>query len=508
MKKVNLLFITLFSLPIYADQSNDNPLHRRVAAVQNNYIKASNTAHGDSFGYSVAVSQNTMVIGAYFEDSSATGINGNQSNNTAPTSGAVYVFIRDGESWIQEAYIKASNTNAGDYFGYSVAIDGDTLLVGAVGEDSAAMGINGDESSNSLSQSGAVYVFTRTAGVWSQEAYIKASNTGSNDYFGYRVAINGNQAIVAAMLEDSDGMGVNGVQANNNSPDSGAAYLFVRSGTDWTQEAYLKAFNTETGDYFGSDVAIEGNWILVGAQGESSGSTGLDGDQSDNSLSMSGAAYLYEKINGQWINKHYLKASNTGAGDAFGYAVAFSESRLVIGANNEDGDGSGVNPAENDLSRNSGAAYVYELLNGVWGFTTYLKAHSNDRDASFGIDVDVAGSTLVVGSYFEDSGATGINGNPANDDALDSGAAYTYYLNSQGNWETKDYIKASNTDAGDNFAEKVALTLTTLIVGADKEQSAAIGIGGDESDNSTIDAGAAYVFDLNYDLIFKSGFDD
>ena len=125
----------------------------------------------------MAVSGDTVVVGAPWEDSSATGVDGNQSDNSAPDAGAAYVFVRTGMSWSQEAYLKASNTDADDRFGLSVAVSGDTVVVGAWLEDSSATGVNGDQSDNSAFRSGAAYVFVRSGTSWSQEAYLKASNT-------------------------------------------------------------------------------------------------------------------------------------------------------------------------------------------------------------------------------------------------------------------------------------------------------------------------------------------
>ena len=127
------------------------------------YLKASNTDADDWFGYSVAVSGDTVVVGAYLEASSATGVNGDGSDNSANNAGAAYIFGRSGGVWSQQAYLKASNTAAGDLFGVSVAISGDTVVVGASGEDSSATGVNGDGSDNSASYAGAAYVFESSA---------------------------------------------------------------------------------------------------------------------------------------------------------------------------------------------------------------------------------------------------------------------------------------------------------------------------------------------------------
>jgi hypothetical protein len=194
------------------------------------YIKASNTGHyigyGDSFGSSVSLSGDTLAVGARGEDSNATGINGNEDDNSADNSGAVYVFTRAGMTWTQQAYIKASNTNGSDAFGSSVSLSGDTLAVGAVGEASNATGINGNEADNNARYSGAVYVFTRAGTTWTQQAYIKASNTNVEDYFGSSVSLSGDTLAVAAPFEASNATGINGNEADNNAPYAGAVYVW------------------------------------------------------------------------------------------------------------------------------------------------------------------------------------------------------------------------------------------------------------------------------------------
>jgi len=264
---------------------------------QQAYVKASNTGNSDAFGYSVSVSGDTVVIGANGEDSNATGVNGDESDNSASESGAAYVFVRSGTNWSQQAYLKASNADPGDYFGYSVAVSGDTVVVGAIWEDSNAIDGPGD---NNAFDAGAAYVFVRSGTNWSQQAYLKASNAGVSDvfpdYFGYSVAVSGDTIVVGAIGEDSMATGVNGNQTNNFAGNSGAAYVFVRTGTSWSQQAYLKASNTGGDDWFGNAVAVSGGTVLVGALQEDSSATGVNGDGSDNYTPDSGAAYIFTGV--------------------------------------------------------------------------------------------------------------------------------------------------------------------------------------------------------------------
>ena len=191
----------------------------------------------------------------------------------------------------QQAYVKASNTGAGDNFGWSIAVSGDTVVVGATGEASAATGVDGDQADNSATNAGAAYVFVRTGASWTQQAYLKASNTGAGDEFGGSVAVSGATVVVGAWLEDSAATGVGGSQDDNSATNAGAAYVFVRSGASWTQQAYLKASNTNAFDYFGRSVAVSGDTVVVGASREASAATGVGGNQLDNTASLAGAAY-------------------------------------------------------------------------------------------------------------------------------------------------------------------------------------------------------------------------
>ncbi len=463
---------------------------------QEAYVKASNTGRDDAFGFSVALSGDTAVVGAPNEDSNATGFGGNQGSNAAMDAGAVYVFVRENGLWTQQAYLKASNTNTEDDFGFSVDLEGDTLVVGAPDEASSASMINGNEADNTFASAGAAYVFTRDAeGFWTQEAYLKASNTGLGDQFGYSVRLSGNTIVVGAPFEDSNVGGINGDGGNNSFSSSGAAYVFVRSGAGvWTQQAYLKASNPDTSDNFGRTVDVAVDTVVVGAPAEDSSASGVNGNGSNNSLSNAGAAYVFNRAGTAWTQQAYLKASNPMVLGQFGMAVAVSGDRLVVGAPTEAGGGTGVNGGTGEAPRmNSGAAYAFLRIGGVWSQEAYIKASNTEAFDEFGHALALEGSVLAVTARLEDSAAVGVGGDQADNNALSAGAVYLFERGVS-EWTQRTYLKASNTDAGDEFGTSVAIAGETLIVGASKEDSGATGINGGELANNSSAAGAAYVF--------------
>jgi hypothetical protein len=341
---------------IDGDQVNNSSLHAGAVYVftregmvweQQAYIKASNIdiwttgesePDQDHFGEGVAIYGDTLAVGAPFEDSAASGINGNQADNSLYVSGAVYVFTREGTEWSQQAYIKASNPDVGDGFGFSVALDEDTLAVGAYSEDSAATGIDGDQADNSLA-SGAVYVFTREGTQWSQQAYVKTSNPGEYDNFAY-VALSGDTLAVGAPFEDSAASGINGDQANNSLHGSGAVYVFTREGTQWSQQAYIKASNPREDSAFGIAIALSGDTLVLGGRRE--------------------AVYVFTREGTVWSQQDFIKASNANYEDGFGGNVALSGDTLAVGAQGEDSAATGIDGDQmNDGAVDSGAAYVY-----------------------------------------------------------------------------------------------------------------------------------------------------
>jgi len=435
------------------------------AFAQQSYQKASNASSLDLFGADVAISGTTLVVGAVLEDSDGTG----QGDNSAMDSGAVYVFVRNGNNWVQQAYLKSSNVDADDAFGSSISISGDTIVIGASQED----GNGTNQSDNSLINSGAVYVFTRSAGVWTQQAYLKASNLDANDAFGTSVAIDGDSIIVGAASESGDGS----IETDNSMVDAGAAYIFTRSGSTWSQQAYLKASNADIGDSFGTTVAFDTDTVVIGAIAEDSDGTG----ESDNSVNNAGAAYVFTRTGSSWSQQAYLKASSTGIDDVFATSVDIDADVVVIGAVGESSDGS---IDTNNSAVSAGAAYVFTRTGSAWTQQGYLKATNLDAGDKFGSSVGVDNGVVVVGAA-DESG----DGSAASDNSSASAGAAYVYTETGGVWSQQNYVKAFNAEAGDNFAGRLAVDGGILVLGAVNEDSN----GSNSIDNSAESAGAIYI---------------
>lgn len=418
------------------------------------YIQTPALKNDSMFGGVVAVSGDTMVVGAYGDSSGVAGINGDEADLSQPKSGAVYVFIRNGSTWVKQAYLKASNPDAGDYFGISVAIDGNTLVVGASDESSVAQGVNGDQENNDGYVKGAVYVFVRNGNTWTQQAYLKTNNTNEFSRLGYSVAISGDTIVAGAFSESTFS---DGNYDDTSHAFFGAAYVFKRNGTTWSQEARLIGSNTEGGDCFGQAVAISGDTIIIGATGESSKAVLINGDGDNNEALSSGAAYVFVRQNGVWTQQAYLKAPNAGSGDFFGACVALSGETAIVSAPGEGSAVAGVNGDGNDNSKpNAGAAYVFKRSGTSWSFQSYLKASNPSEGGSFGVSAGINGGVVVIGAALGDNGEV---------DA-DVGAVYVFGRNGT-DWSQIDYIKPLEVKYGTSmFGVSVAISKATIMVGS------------------------------------------
>ncbi|MDH5693441.1 MAG: FG-GAP repeat protein [Gammaproteobacteria bacterium] len=386
------------------------------------YLKASNAGAEDGFGNSVALSGDTLAVGAYYEGGDASS-SAASPNDNAPFAGAVYVFTRSGTSWSQQAYLKASNAGAGDEFGRSVALEGDTLAVAAPQEDGDVNSTAASPNDN-VQDAGAVYIFTRTGTSWSQQAYLKASNAGTTlDRFGGSVALDGDTLAVGASGEDGDANST-AADPNDNGFNTGAVYVFTGSGTSWSQQAYLKASNAGGSDAFGGSVTLEGDTLAVGASGEAGDADSTAANPNDNA-SATGAVYVFTGSGANWTQQAYLKASNAGASDRFGLSLALSGNTLAVGTYIEAGDADSTAANPNDNASSAGAVYLFTRSGANWSQQAYLKASNAETGDEFGLSVALSGDTLAVGADGEDGDASSTAASP-NDNAPLAGAVYVF----------------------------------------------------------------------------------
>jgi hypothetical protein len=309
----------------------------------------------DVFGTAVAISGDTAVVGAYGD---TVGTNQGQ--------GSIYIYTRSGTTWTLQQKISAADGAAFDYFGKSVAIAGDTVVVGAEEADI----------STSINQ-GAAYVFFRTGTTWAQQAKLTANDGGVIDIFGSSVAISGDSVIVGA---SEDAVGANTQQ--------GSAYVFTRSGTTWTQQAKLVAADGTPFDYFGFSVAIDGNTAAVGTLQD----VGANFQQ--------GSAYIFTRSGTTWTQQQKLVASDAAAGDSFGNAVFVLGDTVMIGAA---GDTNGANVRQ-------GSAYLFTRSGTTWTQTQKLVATDGGVDDSFGAGVAFTSNNAIVGSIGDTIGTNTLQG--------------------------------------------------------------------------------------------------
>jgi hypothetical protein len=320
-------------------------------------LTASDGAEDDWFGNSVSIHGDTAIVGAHLHDL-----------DEVPDAGSAYVFTRTGANWKEEAKLVAPDPGAVDMFGYSVAILGDTAIVGAPRH---SLGGTADH--------GATYVFTRTEGVWTLQQKLFAPDPGTGDQFGYSVSIFGDTLIIGAFRDNHAGGTV-----------AGSAYVFTRTGSVWTLQAKLVASDGTNLDQFGFSVAIHEDTAVVGAP-----FVNFPG------ITDAGAAYVFVRSDGVWTEQQKLIASNAAAGDFFGASVAASGETAVVGA----------------WGTISGSAYIFTRSGGVWTQQDEWTASDAANGDQLGRSVAVFGDTAVAGAIFDDH----LGGNSA-------GSAYVFRL--------------------------------------------------------------------------------
>jgi hypothetical protein len=391
-------------------------------------LTAGDGTREDYFGISVSLSSdgNTALVGAYADDTAA-----------GADVGSAFVFGRSGVSWSLQAKLTAADGTSSDNFGYAVALSGDglTALVGAFRDDTTAG-----------TDAGSAYVFVRSGNSWSQQAKLTAADGVATDNFGISVSLNhdGNTALVGAWYNDT--------AAGN----AGCAYVFVRSGSSWSQMPKLTAADGAASDYFGRAVSLsrDGATALVGASEDDSGR---------------GSAYVFVCDGSSWSQQAKLTAADRSGNDYFGKSVALS------------GDGSTalVGAYQDDIASvaNAGSAYVFGRSGVSWSQQQQLTAADGAADDYFGSSVALsrAGDVALVTAFGDDTAG-----------GTDAGSAYVF-VRSGGSWSQQGKLTAADGAASDYFGNSVFLSSdgSTALVGAMQDDTAA-----------GVNAGSAYVFRL------------
>ena len=317
---------------------------------------SSDIAQQDFFGFRVALSGNTALVSSYGDD------------DFGDFSGAVYVFERIGGVWVQVQKLISSDAAPFDDFGYSLAIDGDYAVISSYLDDDFG------------NFSGSAYTFKRTAGIWIQTQKLLPNAGAANQQFGFDVDIHGTQIVIGAR---NDGTSVS---------FGGAAYIYERTGETWAQTAKIKPNDNSANKVFGSSVSISQGIVLVGALGDNAGE------------SNSGAAYVFEKVAGNWTQKAKLKPDTIIAGEYFGYSVDNVGKKLLIGAYR----------GKNASNVASGSAFIFDGFTGPYLQAQKLTANEGVLNDYFGIHLALDGENALIGAQFDD------------DNGDNAGAAYFY----------------------------------------------------------------------------------
>ncbi|MEE2917483.1 MAG: FG-GAP repeat protein, partial [Candidatus Neomarinimicrobiota bacterium] len=415
-------------------------------------LVADDAASGDNFGHSVSISGDYKIVGSSFDDSQ---------------SGSAYIFIRSGTSWSQQAKLVASDAAGGDRFGYFVSISGDYAVVGAIGGESAyifgrsfstwpqqAKIVASDAASNDQfgrsvsisgdyalvgaptngSDTGSAYIFTRSGTSWSQQAKLVAGDAAAGDRFGISVSISGDYALVASYKDEDAGRG------------SGSAYIFIRDGTSWSQQAQLVSSDLPKDDNFGNSVSLSGDYALVGAY------------QDDDGAYASGSAYIFIRDGTSWSQQAKLVSDDPASADYFGFSVSISGDYAVVGMYSDDDGGSA-----------SGSAYTFVRDGTSWSQQAKLVSSDLAANDYFGYSVSISGDYAVVGAYYDD------------DVPNNSGSAYTF-VRSGTSWSQQAKLVASDAATNDNFGYSVSISGDYALVGAYQD------------DDGGSNSGAAYTF--------------
>ncbi|MFS4460524.1 beta strand repeat-containing protein [Bdellovibrio sp. HCB2-146] len=429
----------------------------------------------DNFGYSVAVDSDTIVVGSYLHNYDEIG------STSTSDAGALFVYVRSAGVWSLQQKLVAFGTfgrSSADWLGYRVAVSGDTIAATAYQQDYDASG------ANPITNVGAVYVYSRSGGVWSNQQKITPTGTNSrvlSDKFGIGIAVRGDTVVGGASGQDYDVAGTTSISG------AGAGYIFERSGGVWAQTAKVVDMTDPAprmgsyGNYFGYSVSVseDESTMVVGALNDSTDENGL------NYVGGAGAVYVYVKSGGVWVFQQKIVPSGTNertAAESFGNSVGISGDTIVIGAPLHSYDASG-----GSYLNGAGAAYIYKRSSGVWSLEQKLVGvGTNGRVAldQFGGSVAIDGDSVVIGATGQDYDAAGAG-------SLSGAGAAFVFTRSGTTWSLQQKLVGSGTNgrvSSDSFGRSVAINGDTVAIGVSAQDYDAAGA------NVLSSAGAVYVF--------------
>jgi len=375
-------------------------------------LAAPDTEAGDYFGWSVCIDTNTAIVGGTLE------------NQGIVDTGAAHVFVKSERGWEHQAKLSADDASEADAFGWSVSISGNTAIIGAALADDGG------------NDAGSAYVFVRSGSIWTQQAKLAANDGSAEDRFGTSVSINGDTAVVGSRFGSSA-----------SGPNTGCAYIFHRSGGIWTQQAKLTADDAADSDEFGISASISGDTVAIGSR---------YGDS--DSAADAGAVYVFERSGTAWALQAKLTAEDAAGSDEFGFSVAVSDDKTIVGA-----------PFDDDSGLDSGSAYIFLRNGGAWTQQAKLATNDAEPNDQFGYSVSVDGDIAIIGAYLDD------------DDGDASGAAYIFTHDDTA-WPQAAKLVANDAAPGDYFGTCVSVSGDSAIVGALFD------------DDGGIDSGSAYLF--------------
>ena len=431
--------------------SLSEPYLVNVGVGDENKLVTSDRDKWDDFGYAVAISGDWAIAGAPREDHDATG-----TNYTA-VAGSAYLFQKNNNGeWIEMQKIVSDDRDVRDYFGHSVSIDGDYAVVG---------GYNRVDN-----QDGAAYVFKRNADdTWSQmQKLTRTNNATTSNFYAWDVSISGDKIFVGAP-EESVTVG------GQTYTSAGKVYVYeLDASSSWVEFATLTSNDVETGDRFGYSIDVDGTTAIIGAYFE-------DLVNTPNNTNDAGAAYIFDRDGaGNWNQTQKISSTNPHFADYFGYDVALHNNTAVIGSFGEDYD-----LTQSNYMERAGTAFVFKKINGTWTKTDQLLANDREENDRYGSSVAIYGNHILVGAFADGdpSSSTSTMWNRA-------GAAYLYEEGTNNSWYFVDKITSSIRHEDDNFGNSVALSNSTILIGAPFESQ-------DELNGDTkTSAGAIYFFDM------------